>query len=93
MVSAETLLSYSDWKIQFMVHTDAYGKQLGAIISKNNKPIALFSRILSNPQRNHTTTEKELLAIVELLKKFHRILFGYEINVFNIIKTWSMPQP
>ena len=43
---------------------DASDKQLGAVISHNNKPISLFSRRLSNPQRNYTTTKKELLAIV-----------------------------
>ena len=37
MVSAETLLNYPDWKIPFTVHTDAPDKQLGAVISQNNK--------------------------------------------------------
>ena len=33
-------------------------------------------------QVNYTTNEKELLAIVECLKKSQGILFGYEIEVF-----------
>ena len=70
MVSAETLLSYPDWKPLFMVHTDASDKQLGGVISQNNKPIAFFSRKLIKPQRNYTTNKKELLAIVECLKQF-----------------------
>ena len=37
---------------------------------------------MSKPQRNYTTTEKELLAIVECLKKSLGIILGYEINVF-----------
>ena len=64
MVSAETLISYPDCKLPFTVHTGAYDKQLGAVISHNNKPIYFFSRILCKPQRNYTTTEKEVLAIV-----------------------------
>ena len=52
MVSAETLLSYPDWKLPFIVHTDASDKQLGSIIIQNNKPIAFISRKLSKPQRN-----------------------------------------
>ena len=83
MVSADTLLIYPDWKLTFTVHTDAYDKQLGDVISKNNKPIAFFSRILSKPQCNYTTTKKELLATVECLKQFRGILFGYEIKVFS----------
>ena len=82
MVSADTLLSYPDWKLPFTVHTDASDKQLGTVINHNNKPIALFSRILSKPQLNHTTTENELLAIVECLNQSQVIIFGYEINVF-----------
>ena len=64
MVSAETLLSYRDWTIPCKVHTDASDKQLGSVISQNNKPIEFFSRRLRKPQRNYTMTEKELLAIV-----------------------------
>ena len=65
MVSAETLLNYPDWKLAFTVHTDPSNKQLGAVISHNNKTISLLSRRLSNPQHNYTTTENELLTIVE----------------------------
>ena len=82
MVSAETLLSYPDWKLPFTVHTDASDKQLGDVIIKNNKHIALYSILLNKQHRNYTMTEKELLAIAECLKKFRGILFDYEINVF-----------
>ena len=82
MVYAETLFSYPDWKIPFTVHTDASDKQLGAVISQNNKPISFFSIILSKTQRNYTTNEKELLGIVECLKQFCGIIFVYKINVF-----------
>ena len=70
MVSAETLISYPYWKLPLAVHTDASDKQVGAVISHNNKPIAFLSRKLIDPQRNYTTTEKESLAIVECLKQF-----------------------
>ena len=39
-----------------MVYTDASDKQFGAVISQNNKPIAFFSRIISNPQRHYSAT-------------------------------------
>ena len=86
MVSSETLLSYPDWKLAFTVHTDASDKQLDAFISQNNKPIDFFFRKLINPQRNYTKTEKELLVIVECLKQFRGIIFGYEINVLSYHK-------
>ena len=93
MVSSETLLSYPDCTIPFTFHADACDKQLGAVISQNNKPIVFLSIILINPQRNYTTTKKKLLAIVEFLKRSRGILFGYEIHVFSYHKIWSMLQP
>ncbi|GFH61806.1 hypothetical protein CTEN210_18281 [Chaetoceros tenuissimus] len=83
MVTEEVFLTYPDWSKPFDIHTDASDKQLGAVISQNGKPIAFFSRRLSKSQRNYTTTEKELLSIVECLKQFRNILFGYEINVYS----------
>ena len=94
MVSAETLLSYPYQKLTFTVHTDASDKQLGSVLIQNNKPIDLFSRKLINPKRNYTTTNKEPLAIVECLKQFCGIIFGYEINVLlyhkNLVYTATL---
>ena len=70
MVSDETLLSYPYWKLPFTVQTYASDKQLGAVISQNNKPIAIFSKKLSKPQHNYTTTKKEILAVVECLNQY-----------------------
>ena len=70
----------------FTVHNDSSDKQLGAVIGQNNKPISFLSSIVNKPQRNYTTTEKELIMIVECLKQFRGILFGYEINVFSYHK-------
>ena len=46
MVSADALLSYTYWKLPFTVPTDASDKQLGDVISQNDKNIAFFSRKL-----------------------------------------------
>ena len=58
MVSYGTLLNYPDWKIPFDVNTYASDKNLGSIISQNNKPIGFFSRRVINPQHIYTTIEK-----------------------------------
>ena len=47
---------------------DASHAQLGAVISQDNKPIAFYSRKLNPAQTQYTTTEHELLSIVETLK-------------------------
>ena len=57
--------------------------QLGAVISQNDRPLVFFSRKLSSAQRKNTTTEQELLIIVETLKDFQKILLGHRIKVFT----------
>jgi hypothetical protein len=55
--------------------------QLGACISQEEKPIAFYSRKLNPAQTRYTTTERELLSIVETLKEFRNILLGQQIIV------------
>ena len=58
MVSAENLLSYPYWTILFTVHTNTSDKQLGAVISQNNKAIEFLEIRLSKPQHNYTETNQ-----------------------------------
>jgi len=81
--SRETLLAWPDFSKTFDVHTDASDSQLGAVISQEGKPIAFYSRKLNPAQTRYTTTERELLAIVETLKEFRNILLGQQIRVYT----------
>ncbi len=58
----------------FEIYMDASTMQLGAVITQYNRPIAFFSRKLSETQTKYSVTEIELLAIVETLKEFRGIL-------------------
>jgi hypothetical protein len=83
IISRETLLAYPDFNKPFIIHTDASHTQLGAVISQDNKPIAFYSRKLNPAQTRYTTTERELLSIVETLKEFRNILLGHRIKVYT----------
>ena len=48
----------------------AVGAVLGQRIDKNPTAICYVSKTLADAQLNHTTTEKELLAVVFPLEKF-----------------------
>ena len=83
VMSTETLLAYPQFDKPFIVHTDASDTQLGAVISQEKKPIAFYSRKLNDAQKRYTTTEQELLSIVETLKEFRNILLGHDITVYT----------
>ena len=83
VMARETLLAFPDFNKRFTIHTDASKTQLGACISQEGKPIAFYSRKLNPAQTRYTTTERELLSIVETLKEFRNILFGQELEVYT----------
>ena len=64
----DVVLAYPDFSKPFKIYTDASTMQLGAVITQDNRPIAFFSRKLSETQTKYSVTEIELLAIVETLK-------------------------
>jgi hypothetical protein len=81
LIAKETLLTFPDFSKEFEIHTDASKLQLGACILQNGKPVAFYSRKLQAAQTRYTTTERELLSIVETLKEFRNILLGQKIKV------------
>jgi hypothetical protein len=77
----KVLLSYPDINKPFHIHTDASQYQLGTVISQDNHPIAFYSHTLQLAQIRLTTTERELLLIIETLKEIQNILLGQQIVV------------
>ncbi len=76
-------MAYPDYSKVFEIYTDASSKQLGAVITQDNRPIAFFSWKLSDTQRIYSVTKIELLAIVETLKEFKGMIWGQNIKVFT----------
>ncbi len=74
-IAKEVVLAYPDFTKPFDIYTDASTKQLGAVITQDNRPVAFFSWKLSGAQSKYIVTELELLAIVETLKEFKGILW------------------
>ena len=57
-ISHDTLLAYPYFNKRFDIHTDPSDYQLGAVIIQNGKPIAFYSRKLTEIQKRYTVTEK-----------------------------------
>jgi len=82
-IAKEVVLAYPDFTKPFDIFTDASTKQLGSVITKDNRPIAFFSRKLAGMQSKYTVTKLELFAIVETLKKFNGMLWEQRIIVYT----------
>jgi hypothetical protein len=82
-IAKDVVLAYPDYSKVFEIYTDASSKQLGAVITQDNRPIAFFSRKLYNTQCKYSVIKIELLAIVETLKEFKGMLWGQKIKVFT----------
>ncbi|KAK8593995.1 hypothetical protein V6N12_046066 [Hibiscus sabdariffa] len=76
-----------NWEHLFELMCDASDTSVGAVlgqkIGKEPHVIAYASRTLDSAQRNYSTTEKELLAIVFALEKFRSYLLGTNVVVFS----------
>jgi hypothetical protein len=62
-------LAYPDYSKIFDIYTDSSSKQLGAVITQENRPIAFSSWKLSTTQHKCSVTKIKLLAIVKTLKE------------------------
>ncbi len=82
-IAKDVVLAYPDYSKVFEIYTDASSKQLGAVITQDNRPIAFFSWKLSDTQRKYSVIKIELLAIVETLKESKGMLWGQHIKVFT----------
>ena len=76
-----------NWKLPFEVMCDASDLTIGAVLRQREegKPYVVYyaRKKLNEAQRNYTTTEKELLAMVYALEKFRAYLVGLDIVIFT----------
>lgn len=60
---------------------DASSKGLGAVVAQEDKPIACLSRALTSTQEKYAQIEKETLAIVYGVQRFHQYLYSKKVMV------------
>ncbi|GJU04392.1 putative reverse transcriptase domain-containing protein [Tanacetum coccineum] len=76
----------------FVVYCDASSKGLGAILMQREKVIAYTSRQLKIHEKNYTTYDLELRAVVFALKMWRHYLYGTKCVVFTDHKSLQLDQ-
>jgi transposase InsO family protein len=82
------ILHFPDFNKAFYVGTDASNVGIGAVLyqkDNNNsiKYISFMARTLQDRERRYSATQKELLAIVFALNKFHYYLWGRHFTLYT----------
>ncbi len=79
------VLAYPDFKLPFILDTDASATGIGAVLSQlqdgQERVIAYASRSLSKQERNYCVTRRELLAVVNYVKHFRHYLWGVRFTL------------
>ena len=78
-----------DEDIPFVVESDASDSSIAATLNQNGRPVAFFSRVLSDSERKHAAVEKEACAIVEALRKWRHYLTGRHFTIITDQKSVS----
>ena len=82
------VLALPDPDLPFVLHTDASGFAVGAVLSQPQpdgllRPIAFLSKKMLDAETRYPTHEQELLAIVHALKTWRHYLHGRKFTVFT----------
>ena len=77
------VLAYFDPTKELSIQCDASGQGLGAALLQEGQPLAYASRALSDTETRYATIEKEMLAIVFALEKWHQYTFGRPVTVYS----------
>ena len=82
------ILAYADFKTPFILHTDASGDELGAVLYQvqegKQRVIAYASQSLTRSERNYPVHKLEFLALKwAITDKFHEYLYGSQFQVYT----------
>ena len=82
-VSADSYLQYYDRKSSVILKVDASQKGLGAALIQNGKPVAYGSKTLTECQSRYSNIEREMLALVFGIQRYHTYLYARPFTIIT----------
>ncbi|XP_042142281.1 uncharacterized protein K02A2.6-like [Ixodes scapularis] len=88
LLKSTAVLAHYDTSKPLLLTCDASPYGLGAVLSHvadsgQESPIAYGSRTLSKAERNYSQTDREALAIIYGVKKFHQYIYGRPVTIIT----------
>ena len=79
LVASTTGLRYYDPHLPVTLQVDASDNAVGGVLLQEGHPVHFTSHTLTNTERNYAQVEKQCLAIVSCMDKWHHYL--YTVNM------------
>ena len=83
LITKAPVLAFYDQSKQLVIQCDASKSGLGAVLLQDGKPLSYASRALTDTEVRYAQIEKEMLAVVFSLTKFHQHTFGQHTVVIT----------
>ena len=81
LITESPTLQFYDPSKPLLLENDASAYGLGAALMQDGKPVSFASRTLTATEQNYAQIDKEMLAIVFGLEKFHHWTYGRQVKV------------
>jgi len=81
LLQAAPVLSYYDVNKEITIQCDSSQNGAGACLFQEGKPVAFVSKALTETQQQYSQIEKELLAVVFAMERFHFFVYGKLVTV------------
>nr|CAD2179625.1 unnamed protein product [Meloidogyne enterolobii] len=86
ILSSELLLTHFDPELEIIVTADASNYGIGAVISHKfpdgtERAIEYASKSLNSAEKNYSQIEKEGLALIFAVEKFHKLIYGRKFKL------------
>ena len=76
LIASATALRYYDAALPVTLQVDASEDAIGGVLLQDDQPVCFTSHILNSTEKNYSQIEKECLAIVSCMDKWHQYLYA-----------------